>query len=87
MEVKCDQVYNELNEKRETLSQVLEKNGKLESQINQLEVRLNEAKHSLLSAEKLIGELQQIKELSTQKTEANITLRYFKVYDLWVLTD
>lgn len=76
MEVKCDQIYNELNEKRETLSQVLEKNGKLEGQINQIECRLNEAKHSLINSEKTISELQQIKEQSTQKTEANITLKY-----------
>ena len=76
MELKCDQIYNELNDKRDTLSQVLEKNGKLEGQINQLECRLNEAKHTLIHNEGIINELNQIKELSATKTEANITLKH-----------
>ena len=74
MEIKFDQICNELSDKRETLSKVLEKNGKLESQINELERKLNEAKHSLIQSETTITELNHFKSECSLKNEQAISM-------------
>ena len=72
MEIKCEQISNELNDKRETLSQVLEKNGKLVGQINDLEQQLNNAKHSIIQTETVQDELNNLKIDMTEKVEEKI---------------
>ena len=69
MEIKCEQISNELNDKRETLSQVLEKNGKLVGQINDLEQQLNNARHSIIQTETVQDELNNLKIDMTEKVE------------------
>ena len=70
-----DQVIDELNDKRETLSQVLEKNGKLDLQIVNLEQQLNETKQNLIHSESIINELNHIKTETVEKAEENIQLK------------
>ena len=75
MELKFGQIYNELTDKRDSLTKVLEKNGRLEGQVSQLESRLSDSKLSLIQLESVINELNQIRNSAAQKNEANITLR------------
>ncbi|CAF0880566.1 unnamed protein product, partial [Brachionus calyciflorus] len=67
---------NELNDKRDTLSQVLETNSKNELEINNLESRLNETKHSLIKSENVINELTHFKTEHIQKIEEIIRLKH-----------
>ena len=76
METKYEQLTIELNDKRETLSQVLEKNGRLESQIGDLERHLNDTRHSLIQAESSINELNHFKMDTIAKSEEVIKARH-----------
>ena len=76
LQLKYEQVNNELNDKRDTLSQVLEKNGKLDQQISKLDRQLNETKHSLIQSESVIDELTHYKSETIQKSEELIKLKH-----------
>lgn len=55
------QLCNELNEKRDTISSILEKNGKLELKLLESERQLNELHQRLSNADNTIGELNAVK--------------------------
>lgn len=73
--MKYDQAINELNDKRATLSQVLEKNGQLDVQISNLEQQLNEAKQSIIISEGIINELNHYKTESGSKLDEAVRLK------------
>jgi chromosome segregation ATPase len=58
------------------LSQVLEKNGKLDQQISKLDRQLNETKHSLIQTEKIINELTHFKSETLAKSEEIIKIKH-----------
>ena len=58
------------------MSQVLEKNGKLDMKISSLEQQLNETKKNLIHSDSIINELNHIKSETVQKAEDNIRLRH-----------
>ena len=76
MQTKFEIVNNELNDKRETLSQILEKNGKLDQQISNLDRQLNETKHSLIQSENVINELSHYKSETLLKSEEKIKIKH-----------
>ena len=76
LQTKYELLNNELNDKRETLSQVLEKNGKLDQQISKLDRQLNEAKHSLIQTENVINELTHFKSETLAKSEEIIKIKH-----------
>lgn len=76
LQIKYEHVNIELNDKRETLSQVLEKNGKLDQQITNLDRQLNEKKHALIQSESFNNELSHYKAETLVKSEDNIKIKH-----------
>lgn len=66
----------ELNEKRDILSQTLEKNGRLELQLGNAMQQMNEKKHQIASLEATINELIAYKSDSQGKHEEHIRTKH-----------
>lgn len=76
MEDQFKQLSHELNDKRDTISNILEKNGKLEIKVIELERLLNDAHQRLNNADLTINELNMLKNDIQLKNEDYIKYKH-----------
>ncbi len=76
LQTKYDKLEDDLIEKRNSISQLLDKNSKLEQEINGLERQMADTKNTIKLNEVQISDLSQIKNETLKKTEEIIRLKH-----------
>ena len=76
LEEQYKQLCSELNEKRDTISNILEKNGKLELKVLESERQMNDLHQRLSNADFTINELNSIKTDMQLKHEDYIKYKH-----------